>query len=202
MLLLADSSWNWTRNIRPFHIHRSTFLSITLIRNHQLLCWTWRADGGSYRVGTYSFVMTNSPVFIIVHFFFPVCVCCCLGDSRIAARPTLSIGESDWIRQNVGVAASGSRYGSLSFFVYKLRVSCSEITGTAARDSSRCSPLAIFCSLSFFFPPVCPAKRRRVSGRREHLFSANVSAGLYWRLVRGLLGCVTFIKRRPRRLGS
>ena len=54
----------------------------------------------------------------------------------------------------------------------------------------------------FFFPPVCPAKRRRVSGRREHLFSANVSAGLYWRLVRGLLGCVTFIKRRPRRLGS
>ena len=31
------------------------------------------------------------------------------------------------------------------------RVSCSEITRTGARDSSRCSPLAIFCSLSFFF---------------------------------------------------
>ena len=73
--------------------------------------------------------MTNSPVFIIVHFFFPVCVCCCLGDSRIAARPTLSIGESDRIRQNVGVvvrlagvAASGSRYGSLSVFISDVKI--------------------------------------------------------------------------------
>ena len=42
----------------------------------------------------------------------------------------------------------------------------------------------------FFFPPVRPAKRRRVSiscvsGRGEQLFPVNVSTGIYRRLVRG-----------------